>query len=56
DNIKMLKSAVLDWIAPKGAAIQLPLHRNLKIDCGFNHDLTGSLLLCPTGLNWSNPE
>ncbi|KAG1890186.1 hypothetical protein F4604DRAFT_1876777 [Suillus subluteus] len=55
DDTKMLKSAVLDWIAPKGAAIQPPLHRNSKIDCGFNHQPTGSLL-CPAGLDWNNPE
>ncbi|KAG1738456.1 hypothetical protein EDD22DRAFT_982306 [Suillus occidentalis] len=55
DDTKMLKSAVLDWIAPKGAAIQPPLHRNLKIDRVFNHELTGSLL-CPAGLDWSDPE
>ncbi|KAG2032487.1 hypothetical protein BDR03DRAFT_935988 [Suillus americanus] len=55
DNTKTLKSAVLDWISPKGAAIQPPLHRNSKINCGFNHELTGSLL-CPAGLDWKDPE
>ncbi|KAG1758510.1 hypothetical protein EDD22DRAFT_956795 [Suillus occidentalis] len=55
DNTKTLKSAVIDWISPKGAAIQPHLHRNLKIDCGFNHELTGSLL-CPAGLDWKDPE
>ncbi|KAG1805831.1 uncharacterized protein BJ212DRAFT_1449518 [Suillus subaureus] len=55
DDMKMLKSAVLDWIAPKGAEIEPPLHRNSKIDHGFNHQLTGSLL-CPAGLDWNNPE
>ncbi|KAG2092958.1 uncharacterized protein F5147DRAFT_747984 [Suillus discolor] len=55
DNTKTLKSAVLDWISPKGAAIQPPLHRNLKIDQGFNHELTGSLL-CPAGLDWKDAE
>ncbi|KAG1894617.1 uncharacterized protein F5891DRAFT_1254956 [Suillus fuscotomentosus] len=55
DDTKMLKSAILDWISPKGAAIQPPLHRNSKIDRGFNHELTGSLL-CPAGLEWSDTE
>ncbi|KAG1860338.1 hypothetical protein F4604DRAFT_1930222 [Suillus subluteus] len=53
DDTKTLKSAVLDWISPKGEAIQPPLHRNSKIDCGFNHELTGSLL-CPAGLDWND--
>jgi hypothetical protein len=55
DDTKTLKSALLDWISPKGEAIQPPLHRNSKIDCGFNHELTGSLL-CPAGLDWNNPQ
>ncbi|KAG2142776.1 uncharacterized protein EDB93DRAFT_1088748 [Suillus bovinus] len=55
DNTKMLKSAVLDWIAPKGEAIRPPLHRNSKIDRRFNHELTGSLL-CPAGLDWNDPQ
>ncbi|KAG1846036.1 hypothetical protein F4604DRAFT_1595159 [Suillus subluteus] len=55
DDTKTLKSAILDWITPKGEGIRPPLHRNSKIDCGFNHDLTGSLL-CPAGLDWNNPH
>ncbi|KAG1863295.1 hypothetical protein C8R48DRAFT_602829 [Suillus tomentosus] len=55
DDTKTLKSAVLDWIAPKGEAIRPPLHRNSKIDRGFNHELTGSLL-CPAGLDWNDPQ
>ncbi|KAG0707424.1 hypothetical protein DFH29DRAFT_994866 [Suillus ampliporus] len=39
----------------RGAAIQPHLHRNSKIDRSFNHELTGSLL-CPAGLDWSDPE
>ncbi|KAG1858504.1 hypothetical protein F4604DRAFT_1882875 [Suillus subluteus] len=53
--MKILKSAVIDWISPKGTPIQPPLHRNSKIDCGFNHELTGSLL-CPAGLDWKDPD
>ncbi|KAG2093353.1 uncharacterized protein F5147DRAFT_747948 [Suillus discolor] len=55
DNTKTLKSAVLDSISPKGAAIQPPLHRNSKIDRGFNHELSGSLL-CPAKLDWKDAE
>ncbi|KAG2737573.1 hypothetical protein P692DRAFT_20761391 [Suillus brevipes Sb2] len=55
DDTKTLKSAVLDWISPRGEAIQPPLHRNSKIDRGFNHELTGSLL-CPAGLDWGDPR
>lgn len=55
DDMKTLKSAILDWISPKGEAIQPPLHRNSKIDRGFNHELTGSLL-CPAGLDWSDSQ
>ncbi|KAG1848336.1 hypothetical protein DFJ58DRAFT_717101 [Suillus subalutaceus] len=53
DDTKTLKSAILDWITPKGEGIRPPLHRNSKIDRGFNHDLTGSLL-CPAGLDWND--
>ncbi|KAG1893901.1 uncharacterized protein F5891DRAFT_1131120 [Suillus fuscotomentosus] len=55
DDTKTLKSAILDWISPKGEGIQPPLHRNSKIDRSFNHDLTGSLL-CPAGLDWNDPQ
>ncbi|KAG2752732.1 hypothetical protein P692DRAFT_201838219 [Suillus brevipes Sb2] len=55
DDTKTLKSAVLDWISPKGDVIQPHLHRNSKIDRGFNHELTGSLL-CPAGMDWNDPE
>ncbi|KAG1791016.1 uncharacterized protein HD556DRAFT_1241238 [Suillus plorans] len=55
DDTKTLKSAVLDWISPKGEAIRPPLHRNSKIERRFNHELTGSLL-CPAGLDWNDPQ
>ncbi|KAG1849026.1 hypothetical protein F4604DRAFT_1687555 [Suillus subluteus] len=55
DDTKSLKSAILNWISLKGAAIQPPLHRNSKVDHGFNHELTSSLL-CPTGLDWHDTE
>ena len=55
DDTKSLKGAVLEWIAPKGQALSPPLSRNVKVDRGFNHELTGALL-CPTNLNWSDLE
>ncbi|KAG2128227.1 hypothetical protein BD769DRAFT_1628188 [Suillus cothurnatus] len=55
DDTKTLKSAVLDWISPKGDTIQPHLHRNSKIDRGFNHELTGSLL-CPAGMGLERPR
>lgn len=32
-----------------------PLSRNIKADRGFHHERTGELL-CPTGLDWNDPE
>ena len=55
DDTKSLKGAVLDWITPRGQSLVPPLARNVKVDCGFNHERTGALL-CPAGLDWSNPE
>lgn len=49
DDTKSLKGAILDWITLKGHA------HNLKVDHGYNHEHTGALL-CPAGLDWSNPE
>ncbi|KAG2085231.1 uncharacterized protein F5147DRAFT_589149 [Suillus discolor] len=53
DNTKTLKSAVLEWLVPRGQVVIAPLSRNIKSDCGFNHEVTGALL-CPAGLDWSN--
>jgi hypothetical protein len=55
DDTKTLKSAVLEWLVPKGQAVIPPLARNIKSDRGFNHEVTGALL-CPAGLDWSNVE
>ncbi|KAG1891645.1 uncharacterized protein F5891DRAFT_1131548 [Suillus fuscotomentosus] len=49
-----LKSAVLEWLVPRGQPLIPPLARNIKSDRGFNHEVTGALL-CPAGLDWSNP-
>ena len=53
NNTKGLKGAILDWIIPPGQS--LPIAQNVKIDHRFNHKCTG-FLLCPAGLDWSNPE
>lgn len=55
DDTKSLKSAVLDWITPRGQPLRPPLARNVKTDRGFHHERTGALL-CPAGLNWSDSE
>ena len=55
DDTKSLKGTVLDWITPKGQNLVPPLARNMKLDCGYNHERTGALL-CPAGLDWSNLE
>jgi hypothetical protein len=55
DDTKTLKSAVLEWLVPRGQVVTPPLSRNIKSDCGFNHEVTGALL-CPAGLDWSNAE
>ncbi|KAG1896779.1 uncharacterized protein F5891DRAFT_1130157 [Suillus fuscotomentosus] len=55
DDTKTLKSAVLEWLIPRGQALIPPLSHNIKSDCGFNHEVTGALL-CPAGLDWSNAE
>jgi hypothetical protein len=53
DDTKSLKGAVLEWIAPKGQALNPPLSQNVKLDRGFNHERTGPLL-CPVNLDWSD--
>lgn len=55
DDTKGLKGPVLDWITPRGQPLNPALSRNVKIDRGFHHERTGALL-CPSGLDWSNPE
>ncbi|KAG2114455.1 hypothetical protein BD769DRAFT_1363829, partial [Suillus cothurnatus] len=55
DDTKSLKGSVLDWITPKGQNLVPPLACNMKIDHGFHHEWTGALL-CPAGIDWSNPE
>ncbi|KAG1900034.1 uncharacterized protein F5891DRAFT_1128737 [Suillus fuscotomentosus] len=50
-----LKSAILEWLVPRGQVVIPPLSRNIKSDCRFNHEVTGALF-CPAGLDWSNIE
>ncbi|KAG1763901.1 hypothetical protein EV702DRAFT_1182675 [Suillus placidus] len=53
DDTKTLKSAVLEWLVPRGQVVIPPLSRNIKSNRGFNHEVTGALL-CPAGLDWSD--
>ncbi|KIM58657.1 hypothetical protein SCLCIDRAFT_127813 [Scleroderma citrinum Foug A] len=55
DDTKSLKGAILDWITLRGQSLVPPLACSVKVDHGFHHERTGTLL-CPTGLDWSNPE
>ncbi|KIM89667.1 hypothetical protein PILCRDRAFT_60453, partial [Piloderma croceum F 1598] len=55
DETKGLKGPILNWIIPHGQSLQPPLACNIKTDHRFHHECTGSLL-CPTGMDWSDPE
>jgi len=55
DDTKALKGSILEWIVPLGRTLNPPLARNVKMDRGFHHERTGALL-CPTGMDWSDPE
>jgi hypothetical protein len=55
DDTKSLKGAILDWIVPRGESLYPVLSRNVKMDRGFHHERTGSLL-CPAGMDWSDPQ
>ncbi|KAG1726703.1 uncharacterized protein EDB91DRAFT_1239614 [Suillus paluster] len=55
EDTKLLKPVVIDWIVPAGEVVLPPLPRNSKINCSFNHPLTGRLL-CPTELDWDDEE
>ncbi|TEB33287.1 hypothetical protein FA13DRAFT_1577938, partial [Coprinellus micaceus] len=54
DDTKSLKGVIIDWITPAdGEPLRLP--RNAKIERGFNNERTG-FLLCPAGMDWTDPE
>ncbi|KIM66056.1 hypothetical protein SCLCIDRAFT_111676, partial [Scleroderma citrinum Foug A] len=55
DDTKGMKSAIIDWIMPKGQSLNLYIPWNAKTSRGFNHEHTGALL-CPAGLDWKNSE
>ncbi|KIM60338.1 hypothetical protein SCLCIDRAFT_26681, partial [Scleroderma citrinum Foug A] len=55
DDTKGMKSAVVDWITPKGQSLNPHILRNAKAGRGFNHECTGALL-CPARLDWNNVE
>lgn len=50
-----MKVAIIDWIAPGHENITPYISRKSKCGRGFNHERTGALL-CPTGLDWSDPR
>ncbi|KAF5314750.1 hypothetical protein D9611_007065 [Ephemerocybe angulata] len=55
DDTKSMKGPIVDWISPRdGEPLRPTIHRNSKLDRGFNHPRTGALL-CPTSLDWSDP-
>ncbi|KAF8833338.1 hypothetical protein BDN67DRAFT_992856 [Paxillus ammoniavirescens] len=55
DDTKGMKSAIVDWITPKGQSLNPHIPCNVKLGRGFNHECTGALL-CPAGLDWANIE
>ena len=55
DDTKGIKGAIIDWITPKGQALNPHIPRNSKIVRGFHHERTGALL-CPVDMDWSNLE
>ncbi|KIJ64395.1 hypothetical protein HYDPIDRAFT_28335 [Hydnomerulius pinastri MD-312] len=55
DDTKGMKSAIIDWITPKGQSLNPHIPRNVKSGRGFNHERTGALL-CPAGLDWNNTD
>jgi len=55
DDTKGMKSAIIDWITPKGQSLNPHIPRNVKSGCGFYHERTGALL-CLAGLDWNHSE
>ncbi|KAH6885583.1 hypothetical protein BKA70DRAFT_1444974 [Coprinopsis sp. MPI-PUGE-AT-0042] len=53
DDTRALKSAVVDWITPRGEVLVPPLQRNVKADRGYHHNRTGELL-CPATMDWQD--
>ncbi|TEB08775.1 hypothetical protein FA13DRAFT_1647227, partial [Coprinellus micaceus] len=55
DDVKSLKSAVIDWITPPGGVLTPNIPRHSKDGRGFYHEVTGKYL-CPTDYDWSDPR
>lgn len=55
DDLKGLKGAVVDWLAPPDQYLNPMIMCNDKRARGFNHEATGRLL-CPVDLNWDDPQ
>ena len=50
-----MKTAIINWITPRGQTLNPHIPCNVKSGRGFNHERTG-VLLCPAGLDWANSE
>ncbi|KAF8835193.1 hypothetical protein BDN67DRAFT_984789 [Paxillus ammoniavirescens] len=55
DDTKGMKTAIIDWITPKGQSLNPHIPRNIKSGHGFHHECTGALL-CLAGLNWNKSD
>ena len=55
DDTKSMKGPILDWIVPHRQSLHPPISQNIKIDRGYNHERTGSLL-CLMGMDWTDME
>ncbi|TEB03997.1 hypothetical protein FA13DRAFT_1581798, partial [Coprinellus micaceus] len=55
NDLKTLKSAIIDWITPQGGVLTPSLLRSSKMGRGFHHPVTGKLL-CPTDYDWTDPS
>ncbi|KIK35319.1 hypothetical protein CY34DRAFT_17090 [Suillus luteus UH-Slu-Lm8-n1] len=55
EEIIYVEESVRELQAPEEQRSSYLYIENSKIDHGFNHELTGSLL-CPAGLDWSDPD
>ena len=53
DHAANLKPAVVSWLFPLFDDFQSPLSPVTKMDRGFEHSITGSLL-CPIDYNWGD--
>ncbi len=55
NDVKVLKSVILDWLVVPSNTLSPPISANSKADRGFKHEATGALL-CPLGVDWYSSE